>query len=92
MNVLRIILGYVFCINVIAFFVYGIDKHCAHYGKRRVSEAALIVLAVLGGSLGALMGMLLFRHKTLKRKFTITVPVLLVLDIIALLCLPLLLG
>ncbi len=91
MSVLYVILCYVFWINVIAFFVYGIDKHQAHYRKRRVSEAMLIFLAVIGGALGALSAMLLFRHKTLKKKFTITVPILLVLQAALMVFLPMLL-
>lgn len=61
-------------VNIVTFLVYGFDKLMAIYGKWRVSEATLFVLAIIGGSVGALMGMELFRHKTQKRSFRIIVP------------------
>ena len=63
-----------FCTNVAAFATFAIDKRRAYHGLWRISEAALIALAVVGGAFGALTAMLLFRHKTLHRLFTITVP------------------
>ncbi len=68
---------YLIIINILAFACYGIDKKKAENGKWRISEACLITLAVLGGAPGALLGMLLFHHKTKKRKFTVTVPIFL---------------
>ncbi|SCW65160.1 hypothetical protein SAMN02910456_02373 [Ruminococcaceae bacterium YRB3002] len=73
---------YLLIINIIAFIVYGVDKSKAKNGKWRISEFTLILLAVLGGALGAGIGMLVWHHKTRKPKFYITVPVLLVLQII----------
>lgn len=70
---------YMSIMNTIAFVCYGIDKYRARHSKWRISEACLITLAVLGGALGALLGMLLFHHKTRKKKFTFTVPVFFVL-------------
>ncbi|MFC1598248.1 DUF1294 domain-containing protein [Patescibacteria group bacterium] len=63
------ILLYFAAINLITFFVYGFDKWMARAGAWRVSEAALWVLALIGGSVGALVGMNFFRHKTQKISF-----------------------
>ena len=68
-------------INIAAFCFFGIDKRKARRGHWRMSENTLLLSAVLGGSLGALAGMRVFHHKTRHRKFTITVPILLVLQI-----------
>lgn len=73
------VLVYIFIINLIAFAAYGIDKAKARNGTRRIPEKTLIGLAAFGGAIGALIGMLTFRHKTRKIKFTITVPVFTVL-------------
>ena len=76
------ILVYYFVImNILAFITYGIDKARARKGKWRISEAMLILLAFFGGALGASLGMLIFHHKTRKRKFFITVPLLLALQL-----------
>ena len=50
-------------VNLLSFLIYGMDKLLAIRGKRRIPEAALLTLAVLAGSVGAMLGMLLFRHK-----------------------------
>lgn len=73
----KILLIYLLAISVIAFVAYGFDKLCARRHRRRISEASLIWLAVVGGSLGALLGMWMWRHKTRHLKFTIGVPVIL---------------
>lgn len=65
--------------NVITFFIYGIDKHKAKKHKWRISENMLIGLAVLGGFVGAFAGMQIFRHKTKHLKFVIGVPLIAVL-------------
>lgn len=66
--------------NLVTFAVYGIDKVKAEEGKWRIPEATLIALAAAGGALGAFLGMQIFRHKTRKPKFYITVPALMVLE------------
>ncbi len=71
------ILIYLAVINLVAFVLYGIDKLKAKRKSWRIPESRLIAAAVLGGSLGALAGMLVFRHKTLHAKFVVTVPLLL---------------
>lgn len=65
------IISYVYFINVLTFSLYGADKHFSVSGKRRIPEAVLLCLSVIGGALGALLGMLLFRHKTNHKVFYI---------------------
>ena len=67
-------------INLIVFFVYGIDKYKAVHKKWRIPETTLLFAAVFG-VVGALAGMSFFHHKTKKSKFYITVPLLLVLEL-----------
>lgn len=74
-------------INVITFFVFGADKLQARRKEkkdtvRRVPEKTLLLLSALGGSVGALLGMRVFRHKTLHRAFRFGVPLILALQII----------
>ena len=68
---------YLLGINLLTFFVYGIDKWKARRDKWRVPEATLLMLAALGGSVGALLGMSVFHHKTKHKKFLIGVPLIL---------------
>ena len=70
-----------FVVNLFAFVLYGCDKLCAKSGWRRVPEKILLLIALFGGSLGALAAMVLFRHKTLHLKFKYGVPLLLILQI-----------
>ena len=81
MNWLYIVLIYLAAINVVTFFLYGIDKLKAKRSKWRVSEAALIWMAVLGGSVGAWLGMKAWHHKTQHKKFQYGVPIILLLQI-----------
>lgn len=64
-------------VNIITFIVYGIDKYKARKGKWRISEATLILMAVIGGSIGAWIGMKAWHHKTLHKKFRFGVPAIL---------------
>lgn len=70
-------------VNAVAFIVYGIDKYRARNAKWRISEATLLMLAVVGGSVGAWLGMKVWRHKTRHRKFRYGVPAILLLQIVA---------
>ena len=67
--------------NLIAFALYGIDKRRAKQGAWRISEYTLLLIALLGGSLGALLGMRYFRHKTRHRKFRYVIPLILLLQL-----------
>ena len=72
---------YILIINVIAFAAYGIDKQKAVKKEWRISENTLIGLALIGGSVGALLGMKCFHHKTRKKKFSVGIPLILILQI-----------
>ena len=63
-------------INLLAFFLYGIDKYKASLNKWRIPEATLIVMSLFGGGLGSWLGMKVFRHKTKKLKFRLIVPLM----------------
>lgn len=65
---------YLIAINVVTFLVYGIDKLKAKKRLWRVSEATLLTLAAAGGSIGAWLGMRVWHHKTLHRKFRYGIP------------------
>ncbi len=79
MNLLYI---YFAVVNVVTFVVYGVDKWKAKNGKWRIPEATLILLAAIGGAFGAKAAMTYFRHKTQHKKFTILVPLLLIVWIL----------
>ena len=85
MQALKILLIYLAIINIVAFAAFGIDKRKARRGAFRISEGSLFTLALFGGSLGSLLGMFIFRHKTLKPKFTIGMPLILALQLIIIL-------
>ena len=72
---------YLAAINVVTFFVYGIDKWKAKHSKWRINETQLLALAVLGGSVGAWFGMKVFHHKTLHKKFRYGVPLILIAQV-----------
>lgn len=72
---------YLILINVITFLTFGIDKKRARQRQWRIKESSLLTLAALGGSVGALLGMRVWHHKTKHLKFTVTVPLLLLLHI-----------
>ena len=75
---MRILMYYLIAVNVAAWIMYGLDKWKARSGKWRISERTLLIVALIGGSVGALAGMLMFRHKTKKPKFVVGIPVMLV--------------
>lgn len=82
MNILNIILIALVVLNVVTFVVYGIDKLKAKKGWWRVPEHTLLLLAFLGGSVGARLGMQVFRHKTQHAAFKYGVPFALFLHIV----------
>ena len=72
---------YLLAINAVTFITYGIDKYKAKKAKWRISEATLLLLAVLGGSIGAWMGMKVWHHKTMHKKFKYGIPAILLIQI-----------
>ena len=76
------LLYYIVGVNILAFLVYGIDKWRAKKGKWRISEATLLLLAIIGGSIGAWLGMKVWHHKTMHKKFKYGVPAILIIQII----------
>ncbi|MBE6053498.1 MAG: DUF1294 domain-containing protein [Clostridium sartagoforme] len=77
-----ILLYYLAIINIVAFIVIYIDKQKAIKHKWRIKESTLFLLSILGGSLGTLIGMYTFHHKTKHIKFTLGIPFVLILQII----------
>ncbi|MBP5282479.1 MAG: DUF1294 domain-containing protein [Lachnospiraceae bacterium] len=81
--VIYILIGYLVLMNVIAFALMGADKHKAKTGAWRVPEKTLFLSAILGGSIGAIAGMQVFRHKTKHWYFQYGMPAILILQIVA---------
>ena len=78
----HLLLYYLLATNLLTFLAFGLDKWKASHKHWRISEAALLLLAALGGSPAALLAMYLFRHKTLHNKFRYGVPLILGLQIV----------
>ncbi|KIL36875.1 hypothetical protein SD71_05630 [Cohnella kolymensis] len=81
---MRFYIGYAVVINAIAMFMMAHDKSQARKGGRRVRERTLFILSVIGGAIGTLLGMRIWRHKTKHRSFVIGIPLILVLQCICL--------
>lgn len=77
----QLTLYYLAAINVITFLIYGIDKWKAKKQKWRISESTLLILAVIGGSVGAWIGMKTWHHKSLHKKFKYGIPFILTLQL-----------
>ena len=80
-NIQKIIVIYLIVINMVTFFIYGVDKWKAMRSKWRISEAMLLGLAVIGGSIGAWLGMKVWHHKTMHKKFKYGLPLILLAQI-----------
>ena len=80
---MKILLIYLLVINIVAFLTMGLDKWKARRDKWRVPEKTLFLLVIIGGSIGGILGMTVFRHKTRHWYFRIGFPVILVLQIVA---------
>lgn len=83
------IIIYLVCVNLISFLAMFIDKQKAKKGSWRIKESTLLILALIGGSIGGIAGMYIFHHKTKKARFYIGMPAMLVLQImlvIAVIC------
>lgn len=81
---MRILIWYLAVINIITWLTFGLDKWKAKAGRRRIPEKTLLGMALIGGAAGAIAGMMLFRHKTRKAKFFISVPVMFVVHCVIL--------
>lgn len=81
MNYELYITVFLLAVNVMAFFMYGIDKWKAKKDKWRTSEATLLWIAVIGGSIGAWLGMKVWHHKTMHKKFRYGLPLILIMQI-----------
>ncbi len=75
---------YLIIINIAGYIIMGIDKKRAIRGAFRISEASLFMIALLGGSLGSILGMQRFRHKTRHWYFKYGMPAILILQILIL--------
>ena len=73
---------YLVVINLIGLLIMYVDKRKAKYGRWRIPERTLLLVALLGGSIGTIAGMYLFRHKTQKLKFVLGFPTILISEII----------
>ena len=78
---MQIALIYFAIVNVVTFVLYGIDKFKAQHARWRIPESVLIGLAVIGGSIGAWLGMMIWRHKTQHKKFKYGIPLILIIQI-----------
>lgn len=72
---------YLLAINALSFILFGLDKYKAKKGKWRISEATLLMIAVIGGSIGAWSGMRLWHHKTMHKKFKYGIPVIMIMQV-----------
>lgn len=73
---------YLIVVNLIGILIMYIDKRKAMYGRWRIPEKTLIIVALLGGSIGCMIGMKIFRHKTQKIKFILGYPTILIAETI----------
>lgn len=74
-------LYYLLVVNTLTFLLYGIDKYKAKKARWRISEATLLMMAVIGGSIGAWAGMRLWHHKTMHKKFKYGIPLIILLQV-----------
>ncbi|HAO52289.1 TPA: DUF1294 domain-containing protein [Candidatus Magasanikbacteria bacterium] len=79
---IQVITTYLIAINFVTFIIFGLDKHKSIKNKRRISEKTLWFLSLVGGSLGAMLAMKMFRHKTKKLSFQAILAVILALQIL----------
>ena len=75
------IICYLLAVNIATFLLYGIDKYKAKKSKWRISEATLLTMAAIGGSIGAWAGMRLWHHKTMHKKFKYGIPLIIILQV-----------
>lgn len=78
------IVVYILIVNIVAIVVYGVDKLKAKKNKWRISENTLLLIALVGGSIGAYLAMKLWRHKTNHKKFKYGIPLIIVFQLVVL--------
>ena len=81
---MKYVVSYLIIINFISFILVAIDKRKAIKNRYRISEKTFFIFSFIGGSLGTLLGMFQFHHKTKKLKFLIGIPILLLFNILVL--------
>lgn len=77
---LHVVLAYFITVNVLGLVLFGIDKWKAKHDKWRISEATLLSVTAIGGSIGAWVGMKVWHHKTMHKKFKYGIPLVMVLQ------------
>ena len=82
MDVITLLLEYLIAANLIGFALMGIDKYKAKKRAFRIPEATLFIVAIIGGSIGSIIGMYAFRHKTRHWYFVYGMPAILILQIL----------
>jgi len=80
-NYFYALIVYIVIVNTYTFYLFGKDKKLSKTNKWRISENRLLFVSLIGGSIGGILGMKYFSHKTKKRKFTILIPLFLVLHL-----------
>lgn len=83
MEVILILLAYLFVVNLVNFILMGVDKRKAQNHDWRIPEITFFIWALMGGALGGILGMYTFRHKTRHAKFVFGLPVIGILELIA---------
>ena len=78
----KILIVYLILVNIAGFLSMGIDKHKAKKGQWRIPEKTLFLIAAIGGSIGSMYGMHLFRHKTKHKSFVYGMPVILIVQLL----------
>ena len=82
MDVITLLLEYLIAVNLIGFALMGIDKYKTKKRAFRIPEATLFIVAIIGGSIGSIIGMYAFRHKTRHWYFVYGMPAILILQIL----------
>ena len=78
-----VLIGYLLILNILAYSLMGLDKAKARQNKRRITEKVLFLVALFGGSMGSIVGMYSFRHKTKHWYFVVGMPLILLLQLAA---------
>lgn len=81
MDYIVYIIGAFIALNIITFLTFGLDKLKAKKGKWRIPESTLLIMAIIGGSIGAYSGMKVWRHKTMHKKFKYGIPAIILMQV-----------